>query len=57
MNLRIRRRFTQAFMRYDIDKLAGVRYHPHGLTPQDRDMVDFFQWLTTLPRSEYEATP
>ncbi|MBA3483475.1 MAG: Rieske 2Fe-2S domain-containing protein, partial [Pirellulales bacterium] len=36
VNLRIRRRFTQAFMRYDIDKLAGVRYHPHGLTPQDR---------------------
>jgi phenylpropionate dioxygenase-like ring-hydroxylating dioxygenase large terminal subunit len=55
LNLRVRRRFTQAFMQYDIDKLAGVRYQPEGLTPQDRDMIDFFQWLTTLPRSEYEA--
>ncbi|BBO32246.1 Rieske 2Fe-2S domain-containing protein [Lacipirellula parvula] len=55
LNLRVRRRFTQAFMRYDIDKLSGVRYQPSGFTPQDRDMIAFFEWLTTLPRSEYEA--
>jgi phenylpropionate dioxygenase-like ring-hydroxylating dioxygenase large terminal subunit len=55
LNLRVRRRFTQAFMQYDINKLAGVRYRPEGLTPHDRDMIEFFQWLTTLPRSEYEA--
>jgi aminopyrrolnitrin oxygenase len=55
LNLRVRRRFTQAFMKYDIDKLAGVRYQPAGLTPQDSDMIEFFHWLTTLPRSEYEA--
>lgn len=55
VNLRIRRRFTQAFLQNDIDKLSGIRYQPSGLTPQDRELVDYFRWLTTLPRSEYEA--
>lgn len=57
LNLRIRRRFTQAFMQYDIDKLRGVRYQPEGMTDQDRELASFFQWLTTLPRSEYEDPP
>jgi phenylpropionate dioxygenase-like ring-hydroxylating dioxygenase large terminal subunit len=55
INLRIRRRFTKAFLQYDIDKLQGVRYRPEGLTEQDRELARYFHWLTTLPRSEYEA--
>jgi phenylpropionate dioxygenase-like ring-hydroxylating dioxygenase large terminal subunit len=55
ISLRVRRRFTQAFMEYDIKKLAGVRYQPEGLTPEDREMAEFLRWLTTLPRSAYEA--
>jgi len=54
INARVRRRFTQAFMQYDIDKLHGVRYQPEGLTEQDRELVRYFHWLTTLPRSTYE---
>jgi nitrite reductase/ring-hydroxylating ferredoxin subunit len=57
INLRVRRRFTQAFLQYDIDKLRGVRYQPEGLTEQDREMINYFHWLTTLPRSEYEDPP
>jgi phenylpropionate dioxygenase-like ring-hydroxylating dioxygenase large terminal subunit len=55
ISLRVRRRFTQAFMKYDIKKLAGVRYQPEGLTPEDREMVEFLRWLTTLPSGGYEA--
>ena len=54
LSLRIRRRFTQAFLQYDIDKLCGVRYQPAGLTDQDFELTQYFRWLTTLPRSEYE---
>ncbi len=54
INLRIRRRFTQAFLQYDIDKLRGVRYQPTGMTEQDMELARYFEWLTTLPHSEYE---
>lgn len=54
LSLRIRRRFTQAFLQYDIDKLSGVRYQPEGLTEQDLDLAEFFRWVADLPRSEYE---
>ena len=54
VNLRVRRRFTQAFLQYDIDKLRGVRYQPEGLTDQDEELAKYFHWLITLPRSEYE---
>ncbi len=53
-NLRVRRRFTQAFAQGDIDRLRGIRYQPEGLTTLDQDLIDFFRWAATLPRSEYE---
>ena len=53
-NLRIRRRFTQAFMQDDIDRLRDIRYRPEGLTALDQDLIDYFRWAATLPRSEYE---
>lgn len=54
LSLRIRRRFTQAFLQYDIDKLCGVRYQAAGLTEQDAELVRYFQWIAALPRSDYE---
>jgi phenylpropionate dioxygenase-like ring-hydroxylating dioxygenase large terminal subunit len=54
IGLNVRRRFTKAFMQYDIDKLRGVRYQPAGLTEQDRELANYFRWLATLPRSDYE---
>lgn len=54
--LRVRRLFTKAFMRYDIDRLSGIRYQPEGLIEQDQELVEYFHWLVGLPRSEYEET-
>ncbi len=54
VSLRIRRRFTRAFVQYDMDKLRGIRYQPGGLTAQDRHLADFFRWAADLPRSAYE---
>ena len=50
INLKIRRGFTKAFLQYDIDKLAGVRYQPEGLTEQDLELTDFFVWAAALPK-------
>jgi aminopyrrolnitrin oxygenase len=55
VNLSVRRRFTQAFLQKDTDKLSGIRYQPQGLTADDSELIAYFHWLTTLPRSEYEA--
>lgn len=58
INTRVRQRFTQAFLQYDIDKLQGVCYRPEGLTEQDSELIAYFHWLATLPRSMYEeASP
>lgn len=54
LSLRVRRRFTQAFLQYDIDKLCGVRYQPEGLTEQDAELIRYFRWIAALPRSDYE---
>ena len=54
VNLGIRRRFTRAFMQYDIDKLSGIRYQPEGMTDRDIEMARFFLWIATLPVSDYE---
>jgi len=52
IGLRVRRRFTKAFMRNDIDRLQGIRYNPAALVPSDQLMRDFFAWLTALPGGE-----
>ena len=54
LSLLIRRRFTRAFMQYDIDKLSGVRYLPDGLTDHDSELINYFHWLTQLPPGDYE---
>ena len=56
LSLRVRRLFTKEFMRYDIDRLSGVRYQPQGLIDQDKELIEYFHWLTRLPRSEYEES-
>ena len=56
VNLSVRRMFTQAFVRYDIDRLSGVRYQPEGLIEQDRELIECFHWLGRLPRSEYDES-
>ena len=53
VSLRVRRRFTQAFLKYDIDKLQGVRYQPEGLTEHDHELPRTF---IGLPRCRTAST-
>ncbi|HBI44617.1 MAG TPA: hypothetical protein DDY78_17470 [Planctomycetales bacterium] len=50
LRLWLRRRFTNSFMAEEFQMLAGIRYHTGCLVESDRPMIDYFQWLTHLPR-------
>jgi nitrite reductase/ring-hydroxylating ferredoxin subunit len=50
LGLWVRRVFTHGFMRDEYTRLAGIRYNPHCLVESDRLMIEFFQWIATLPQ-------
>jgi nitrite reductase/ring-hydroxylating ferredoxin subunit len=49
IGLAVRRIFTRGFMRSDVDRLQGIRYNAAGLLPSDRLLIEFFEWLASLP--------
>ncbi len=49
LGLRVRRWLTRKFLQDDVDRLSGIRYSPHTMTEADRDLVEFFNWISTLP--------
>ncbi|MEX2139000.1 MAG: Rieske 2Fe-2S domain-containing protein [Pirellulales bacterium] len=53
LGLRMRRCLTQKFLQDDVDRLAGITYSPLTMIEADRDLVEFFAWLSRLP----EGTP
>ncbi|HUA64537.1 MAG TPA: Rieske 2Fe-2S domain-containing protein [Alphaproteobacteria bacterium] len=54
--LAIRRFFTFGYLKDECNRLIGTRYNPATMIPQDRDMVDFFNWLITLPQKPEDRT-
>jgi phenylpropionate dioxygenase-like ring-hydroxylating dioxygenase large terminal subunit len=44
----IRRFFIKRFLSSDAARLDGARYHPAGLIPWDKDLVEYFQWLAVV---------
>lgn len=51
LHLRVRRYFIRRFLSPDAELGSeGLRYSPHSFVESDRVMVDYFRWLTTIPR-------
>ncbi|HEX7288549.1 MAG TPA: Rieske 2Fe-2S domain-containing protein [Candidatus Angelobacter sp.] len=50
LNLWTRRAFTHGYLAEEARRLRGTRYNPAGLGRNDQDMIDFFQWLVSLPQ-------
>ena len=50
LTLWIRQRFSRAFVAGDFEQLAGIDYNPASLVAGDRELADFFAWLTHVPR-------
>ena len=48
VNVAIRRYFIEKFLSADAIRLNGVRYNRHGLIECDREMIEYFLWLTTV---------
>jgi hypothetical protein len=50
LNLSIRRLFTFGYLADEARRLRGTRYNPASLGPNDKDMIEYFQWAASLPQ-------
>lgn len=57
LNLWARRAFTHGYLADEARRLRQTRYNPASLGPIDRDMIDFFQWVSRLPQVASISTP
>jgi len=51
LNLWIRRLFTFGYLADEARRLRGTRYNPASLGPNDKDMIEYFQWAASLPQT------
>ena len=51
LNLSIRRLFTFGYLADEARRLLGTRYNPASLGPNDKDMIEYFQWVASLPQT------
>src|SRR2546426_3498913 len=51
LNLWVRRLFTFGYLADEARRLRGTRYNPASLGPNDKDMIEFFQWAASLPQT------
>ena len=57
LNLTVRRVFTHGYLAAEARQLRGTRYDPRSLGPTDQDMIEFFQWVASLPQPATTPTP
>src|SRR5438477_301632 len=48
--LTMRRFCTYGYLKDEASRLLGTRYDPGTMIAQDRDMIDFFNWVVALPQ-------
>ena len=51
LNLSIRRLFTFGYLADEARRLRGTRYNPASLGPNDKDMIEYFQWAASLAQT------
>jgi nitrite reductase/ring-hydroxylating ferredoxin subunit len=56
VDLWIRRRFTGAYLLAEVEGLGSPRYTPSNFVEADRDMLEYFCWAATLPKSAYATS-
>jgi nitrite reductase/ring-hydroxylating ferredoxin subunit len=57
LNLAVRRMFTHGYLAAEARQLRGTRYNPRSLGSTDLDMIEFFQWVASLPQTTPTSTP
>ena len=53
--LRVRRLFTHGYLADETRRLRGTQYRPLSLGANDRDLIDYFNWVVSLPQHAHEA--
>jgi nitrite reductase/ring-hydroxylating ferredoxin subunit len=56
LSLRLRRWLTYGFVADEARTIRSIRYNPAGLGRNDQEMIEFFQWVASLPQSAPAAT-
>lgn len=56
LSLVVRRLFTHGYLKDEASRLLGTCYRPDRLIANDRDMIDFFNWVVALPQSAADVT-
>jgi nitrite reductase/ring-hydroxylating ferredoxin subunit len=51
----VRRLFTHGYLADETRRLRGTQYRPASLGANDRDMIEFFQWVVSLPQDMHES--
>jgi len=52
LDLRLRKIFTRGYLAGEVAKLGQSRYLPHHLLESDRELIDYFRWVASLPQSQ-----
>jgi phenylpropionate dioxygenase-like ring-hydroxylating dioxygenase large terminal subunit len=56
VNATIRRMFIRTFLRSDLPRVSGLRYHPGKLIAADAVLADYFSWLKNVCETSERAT-
>lgn len=56
LSLMVRRWLTRGFVADEARTIRSIRYNPAGLGSKDQEMIEFFQWVASLPQSASAAT-
>lgn len=51
INLAVRRVFTHGYLAAEAREVRGTRYRPENLGPNDLEVIEYFQWVASLPQS------
>lgn len=55
--LAVRRIFTHGYLEAETREIRGTRYRPEHLGPDDREMIEYYQWVAALPQHGNTVIP
>jgi hypothetical protein len=57
LSLALRRMFTHGYLLAETRDIRGTQYRPESLGLNDREMIEYFQWVAALPQTAQIPIP
>jgi nitrite reductase/ring-hydroxylating ferredoxin subunit len=57
LSLALRRMFTHGYLTAETRDIRGTQYRPESLGLNDREMIEYFQWVAALPQTAQIPIP